>query len=71
MLPLPLVFDAPKRGMPPQHLADLDAAGRRAALVAAGEQGFRAEQLARHYFAGHAPEHRRVGINIASRFPTF
>ena len=56
MLPLPLVFDAPKRGMPPQHLADLDAAGRRAALVAAGEQGFRAEQLARHYFAGHAPE---------------
>ena len=56
MLPLPLVFDAPKRGMPPQHLADLDAAGRRAVLVAAGEQGFRAEQLTRHYFAGHAPE---------------
>ena len=56
MIPLPLVFDAPKRGLPPQHLADLDSAGRRAALVAAGEQGFRAEQLARHYFAGHPPE---------------
>ncbi|MGZ6825440.1 MAG: 23S rRNA (adenine(2503)-C(2))-methyltransferase RlmN [Mycobacteriales bacterium] len=39
--------------MPPQHLADLDVAGRREALVAAGEKPFRAEQLSRHYFAGH------------------
>ena len=54
--PLPLVFDAPKRSLPPRHLADLDAAGRRAAVVELGEKAFRAEQLSRHYFAGHAPE---------------
>jgi 23S rRNA (adenine2503-C2)-methyltransferase len=50
---LPLVFDAPTRGLPPRHLADLDAAGRREAVVALGEKPFRAEQLSRHYFAGH------------------
>ena len=54
--PLPLVFDAPKRGLPPRHLADLDVAGRREAVVALGEKAFRAEQLSRHYFAGHLPE---------------
>ncbi len=53
---LPLVFDAPKRGMPPKHLADLDQAERRLAVQALGEKGFRADQLARHYFAGHASE---------------
>ena len=26
--PLPLVFDPPRRAMPPRHLADLDEAGR-------------------------------------------
>jgi 23S rRNA (adenine2503-C2)-methyltransferase len=50
MTSLPLVFDAPRRGMPPTHLADLDAAGRRAALTALGLPGFRADQLSRHYF---------------------
>ena len=49
---LPLVFDAPTRGLPPRHLADLDVAERKAAVVALGEKAFRAEQLARHYFAG-------------------
>jgi 23S rRNA (adenine2503-C2)-methyltransferase len=53
---LPLVFDAPKRGLPPRHLADLDVAGRREAVAAMGEKPFRAEQLSRHYFAGHLPE---------------
>jgi len=53
---LPLVFDAPKRGLPPRHLADLDPVGRREAVVALGEKPFRAEQLSRHYFAGHLPE---------------
>jgi 23S rRNA (adenine2503-C2)-methyltransferase len=50
------VFDAPKRGLPPRHLADLDPVGRREAVVALGEKPFRAEQLSRHYFAGHLPE---------------
>ena len=54
--PLPLVFDEPKRAMPRQHLADLDVAGRREAVAALGEKPFRAEQLSRHYFAGHLPE---------------
>jgi len=53
---LPLLFDAPVRGLPPRHLADLDVAGRRAAVQALGEKPFRAEQLSRHYFAGHTPE---------------
>ena len=52
---LPLVFDAPKRGLPPRHLADLDTPARREAVVALGENPFRAEQLSRHYFAGHLP----------------
>jgi 23S rRNA (adenine2503-C2)-methyltransferase len=54
--PLPLVFDAPKRGLPARHLADLDAGERRAAVVELGEKAFRAEQLSRHWFAGHTPE---------------
>jgi 23S rRNA (adenine2503-C2)-methyltransferase len=53
---LPLVFDAPRRGLPPRHLADLDAAGRREAVAALGEKPFRAEQLSRHFFAGRRPE---------------
>jgi 23S rRNA (adenine2503-C2)-methyltransferase len=49
---LPLVFAAPRRGMPPTHLADLDDAARREAVAAAGQPAFRADQLARHYFGG-------------------
>ncbi|MGH3569475.1 MAG: 23S rRNA (adenine(2503)-C(2))-methyltransferase RlmN [Pseudonocardia sp.] len=50
MTALPLVFDAPRRALPPRHLADLDATQRRAAVVELGLPGFRADQLARHYF---------------------
>ena len=53
---LPLVFEAPKRGLPPQHLADLDLPARREAVVALGEKAFRAEQLSRHYFAGRTAD---------------
>lgn len=50
--PLPLVFAAPKgRGKPPVHLADLSAAERKERVEAAGLPGFRARQLAHHYFA--------------------
>ena len=50
MTALPLVFDAPKRALPPRHLADLDPADRRAAVGELGLPGFRADQLSRHYF---------------------
>ena len=36
--------------MAPRHLADLDAAGRKAAVEALGHKGFRAGQLSKHYF---------------------
>jgi 23S rRNA (adenine2503-C2)-methyltransferase len=45
-----LVFEAPRRGKPPRHLADLDIAERREAVVAAGEPAYRADQISRHYF---------------------
>ena len=51
MTALPLVFEAPTRGRPPEHLADLSAAGLADAVVALGQQPFRAKQLANHYFA--------------------
>ncbi|WP_137813703.1 23S rRNA (adenine(2503)-C(2))-methyltransferase RlmN [Gandjariella thermophila] len=51
MTALPLVFDAPRRGLPPRHLADLSAADRRAAVAELGEKPFRARQLSHHYFA--------------------
>jgi 23S rRNA (adenine2503-C2)-methyltransferase len=38
------------RGKPPRHLADLDLAGRRAAVADLGEPPFRAVQLSKHFF---------------------
>jgi 23S rRNA (adenine2503-C2)-methyltransferase len=46
----PLVFDAPDRGRPPRHLADLASGERRAAVTELGLPPFRADQLSRHYF---------------------
>ncbi len=46
-----LTQPAPRRARPPRHLADLDAAERRAAVSGLGEPAFRAAQLSRHYFA--------------------
>ncbi|HEY8371483.1 MAG TPA: 23S rRNA (adenine(2503)-C(2))-methyltransferase RlmN [Pseudonocardiaceae bacterium] len=68
MTALPLVFDAPRRGMPPRHLADLSAEQRRAAVVELGEKPFRARQLAHHYFGRltDSPE-RMTDIPAASR----
>jgi len=47
----PLVFSAPRRGLPPRHLADLSLNGRIEAVAALGEKPLRAKQLSRHYFA--------------------
>ena len=51
MTSLPLVFEAPRRGRPPRHLADLTEAERRAAVAELGVPGYRADQLSRQYFA--------------------
>jgi 23S rRNA (adenine2503-C2)-methyltransferase len=45
-----LVFDPPRRGKPPRHLADLDVDERREAVAALGLPPYRADQLSRHYF---------------------
>lgn len=47
---LPLVFDAPKRGKPPRHLADLTDDELKTAVKDLGLPAFRANQLARHYY---------------------
>ena len=49
-VPGQLTFTAPRRGKPPQHLADLSPAERRTAVEALGHPGFRAKQLSTHYF---------------------
>ncbi|WP_313675042.1 23S rRNA (adenine(2503)-C(2))-methyltransferase RlmN [Mycolicibacterium sp.] len=45
-----LVFEAPRRGLPPRHFADLDPGERAAAVVALGLPAFRAKQLAAQYY---------------------
>lgn len=45
-----LVFTAPRRALPPRHLADLDPAGRAAAVAELGLPAFRANQLAHQYY---------------------
>lgn len=45
-----LVFDAPRRGLPPRHFADLDAAECAAAVAELGLPKFRAKQLAAQYY---------------------
>src|SRR3954470_244320 len=54
MTALPLVFDAPRRGKPPRHLADLAPQERRVAVEELGERAFRAQQVSRAYFAGRS-----------------
>ncbi|MGB9302457.1 MAG: 23S rRNA (adenine(2503)-C(2))-methyltransferase RlmN, partial [Mycobacterium sp.] len=45
-----LIFEAPRRGKPPRHLADLDAAERASAVAELGLPAFRAKQLANQYY---------------------
>jgi 23S rRNA (adenine2503-C2)-methyltransferase len=51
-----LTLEAPRRGRPPVHLADLDMAGRRSAMEEMGLPAFRADQASRHYFARLEPD---------------
>jgi 23S rRNA (adenine2503-C2)-methyltransferase len=50
LLPTGLTRERGRRPRPPRHLADLDTAGRRAAVAELGQPGYRADQLSRHYF---------------------
>ncbi|WP_343571505.1 23S rRNA (adenine(2503)-C(2))-methyltransferase RlmN [Mycobacterium sp.] len=45
-----LVFEAPRRALPPRHLADLDDAGCAEAVAALGLPAFRARQVANQYY---------------------
>lgn len=67
-MPQELVFDAPRRGLPPRHFADLDAAERVAAVADLGLPPFRAKQLANHYY-GHllADPHQMTDLPAAVR----
>ncbi|HEY3869374.1 MAG TPA: 23S rRNA (adenine(2503)-C(2))-methyltransferase RlmN [Actinocrinis sp.] len=50
LAPGQLLFEAPRRGRPPRHLADLAPADRKRAVAEAGLPAFRAAQLSKHYF---------------------
>jgi 23S rRNA (adenine2503-C2)-methyltransferase len=50
-MPQPVGQQRARQSRPPRHLADLDTAGRRAAVADLGLPAFRADQLSRHYFA--------------------
>lgn len=45
-----LVLEAPRRGRPPRHVADLTMAERREAMRELGVPAFRADQVSRHWF---------------------
>lgn len=63
-----LVFEAPQRGLPPRHFADLDAAGRTAAVAELGLPAFRAKQLATQYYARLvADPHQMTDLPVAVR----
>ena len=63
-----LILETPRRGKPPQHLADLEPPARREALVNAGLPAYRADQVARHYFVHHSTDpHSWTDIPAADR----
>src|SRR3954465_8088909 len=67
MTALPLVFDAPRRGKPPRHLADLTREEARAAVTELGQPGFRADQLARHFYRGVSEPAQMTDLPAAVR----
>ncbi|WP_336032274.1 23S rRNA (adenine(2503)-C(2))-methyltransferase RlmN [Geodermatophilus sp. FMUSA9-8] len=67
MTALPLVFDAPRRGKPPRHLADLTREEARAVVADLGQPAFRADQLARHFFRGVTDPAQMTDVPAAVR----
>jgi 23S rRNA (adenine2503-C2)-methyltransferase len=68
MTALPLVFDAPRRAKkPPRHLADLTREEARAAVAELGQPAFRADQLARHFYAGVTDPAQMTDLPAAAR----
>ena len=57
---LPLVFDPPRRAMPPRHFADLDEAGRADAVAELGLPKFRGKQLANQYYGRFIADPREM-----------
>jgi 23S rRNA (adenine2503-C2)-methyltransferase len=55
-----LMFEAPRAGRPPRHLADLDAAGRASAVAELGLPAFRAKQLAHQYYGRLVADPRQM-----------
>ncbi|MDG5484180.1 23S rRNA (adenine(2503)-C(2))-methyltransferase RlmN [Mycolicibacterium gadium] len=65
---LPLVFDPPRRAMPPRHLADLDDDARAAVVADLGLPAFRGKQLANHYYGRlTADPHQMTDLPAALR----
>jgi len=65
---LPLVFDSPRRAMPPRHLADLDEDARAVAVAELGLPAFRGKQLANQYYGRLiADPHRMTDLPAAVR----
>ncbi|MBD8505489.1 23S rRNA (adenine(2503)-C(2))-methyltransferase RlmN [Hoyosella sp. G463] len=65
---IPLVFTAPRRGIPPRHFADLDPADRKSAVTELGLPAFRADQIARHYYGRlDADPHAMTDLPAAAR----
>lgn len=69
--PIKLNFSAPKRGMPPQHFADLDKTAITDAVQKIGLPKFRGDQIARQYYGRlqgnpeemtDLPEHQRSAV---------
>jgi len=48
-----VILEAPRRGKPPTHLLDLPREQRKEAVLAIGQPGFRADQVARHLLVHH------------------
>src|ERR1700722_11543463 len=73
-----LIFEEPRRARPPRHLADLDEAGRAAAVAELGLPSFRAKQLAQQYYGRLIADPRQMtdlpagggGAVAETMFPT-